>query len=88
MAGVSDPDPAALAHYRAELRRAAGGAQRLGFALAGLGVLAAALRGTVLPALPELVPLVLIVTALGLMLIGTVRRVRYHLRRMRGFRPD
>ncbi len=76
-------DPAEIARMRAELVHVGGGARRLGFLLAGLGVLAAALRGTVLPALPELIPLVLIVTALGLMAIGTVRRIRYHVRRMR-----
>ncbi len=77
-------DPAEIARMRAELAHAGGGARRMGFLLAGLGVFAAALQGTILPALPQLVPLVLIVTALGLMAIGTVRRIRYHLRRMRG----
>lgn len=77
------PDPAVVARYRAELRQV-GGPLIGGLALATLGVLAALLRGTIAPWLPELVPLILIVTALGLMLIGIVRRARYHLRRMRG----
>ncbi|WP_326523480.1 hypothetical protein [Sphingomonas sp.] len=77
-------DPAVRAAYRAELMHVAQGTRRLGFLLAGLGLIAAVLRGTALPGLPEIVPLVLIVTALGLMLIGIVRRTRYHLRRMRG----
>lgn len=77
-------DPAELARYKAELRHVASGTRAGGFALAGIGALAAVLRGTVAPWLPELVPLVLIVTALGLMLIGIVRRTRYHLKRMRG----
>ncbi len=61
----------------------AAGPQMVAIALAGLGVAAAALRGTVAPWLPELVAVVLIVTALGLMLIGMVRRARWHLRRLR-----
>lgn len=77
-------DPAELARYKAELRHVAAGTRAAGFALAAVGVLAAVLRGTVAPWLPELVPFVLIVAALGLMLIGIVRRARYHLRRMRG----
>ena len=77
-------DPAELARYKAELRHVASGMRGAGFALAGLGVIAAVLRGTVAPWLPELVPLILIATALGLMLIGIVRRTRYHMRRMRG----
>ena len=77
-------EPAELARYKAELRHVAAGTRQLGFLLAGLGIIAAILRGTVVPGLPELVPLILIVTALGLMLIGIVRRARYHLGRMRG----
>jgi len=77
-------DAAMRAQYRAELRQVAAGTRTAGLALAALGALAAVLRGTAAPWLPELVPLVLIVTALGLMLIGIVRRTRYHLRRMRG----
>ncbi|UIJ44576.1 hypothetical protein LZK98_16150 [Sphingomonas cannabina] len=76
-------DPAELARYRHELRMVARGTRLSGIALALLGVLAAILRGSVLPSLPEVVPLALIVTALGLMLIGTWRRVRYHMQRMR-----
>lgn len=79
-------DPAERARYIAELRHVALGPRRLGVALALLGVVAAILRGTAMPHLPELVPLVLIVTALGLMLLGIVRRTRYHLTRMRGLR--
>ncbi|MGK6321090.1 hypothetical protein [Sphingomonas sp. DT-204] len=76
-------DPAELARYRRELAMVARGTRLSGIALALLGVVAAILRGSVLPSLPELVPLALIVTALGLMLIGTVRRARYHMQRMR-----
>lgn len=82
------PDPDELARFRAELVHVARGPRRLGFLLAALGIVAAALRGTVIPGLPELVPLTLIVTALGLMLIGVGRRARYHLRRMRDLNRD
>lgn len=57
------------------------GTHRGAILLAGLGALAAVLRGTALPGMPRLVPVALIVTALGLVLIGIVRRVRWHLRR-------
>jgi p-aminobenzoyl-glutamate transporter AbgT len=52
--------------------------QRLGLMLALVGALAAVLRGTALPALPRLVPVVLIVTALGLIGIGAIRRWRVY----------
>jgi hypothetical protein len=61
------------------LRHAGSGTHRAGMMLAAFGVLAAVLHGTVLPGLPRLVAVVLIVTALGLIGIGTVRRVRHHL---------
>jgi histidine ammonia-lyase len=77
-------DPAVRARYITELRMVASGARRAGIMLAVLGVIAAVLRATVWPWMPELVPLVLIVTALGLMLLGIVRRIRYHLKRRRG----
>lgn len=64
------------AHARAEWPR------KLGMMFAALGLLAAALRSTAAPWLPRLVPVVLIVTALGLMGIGIIRRLRF-LRRPR-----
>ncbi len=79
-------DSAELARYRRELRAVGGGLRSGGIMLAVLGVIAAVLRGTAWPWLPELVPLVLIVTALGLMLLGIVRRTRYHLSRIRGLK--
>ena len=54
------------------------GPRRLGLMLAALGLIAAVLRGTAAPWLPKLVPVVLIVTALGLIGVGIVRRARYH----------
>ncbi|MES2339082.1 MAG: hypothetical protein V4537_13385 [Pseudomonadota bacterium] len=79
----SDVDPAALARLRGELAYVTA-PQRLGFLVAALGVFMAILRGTALPGLPRVVPAALILTALGLLAIGTIRRVRWHRRRMRG----
>ena len=77
-----EPDPADVRRLRAELAYVSA-PQRLGFVLAGLGVAAAIVRGTALPALPRIVPAALILTALGLVVIGTIRRVRWHRRRVR-----
>jgi hypothetical protein len=78
-----EPDAAALAAYRAEVRHVATAPLRLGVLLALLGVIAAVLRGTAVPVLPRAVPAVLIIAALGVMLVGVVRRARYHLKRIR-----
>lgn len=77
-------DPAQRAAYLAELRQVARGTRNGGIALALLGFVLALVRAFWLPQLPAIVPLVLIVTALGLILIGIVRRLRWHMRRMRG----
>lgn len=76
------PDPRSD-DYQLALAHAVLGPHRLGLVLAALGVIAAVLRGTVLPGLPRAVALVLIATALGLMVIGTIRRIRFHVTRMR-----
>lgn len=76
-------DPAQRAAYLAELRGVARTTRTAGVALATAGCGLAILRAVWLPALPALVPLTLIVTALGLLLIGIVRRVRWHWRRLR-----
>jgi hypothetical protein len=76
-------DPAELVRLRAELAYVTA-PQRLGFVVAALGLAAAILRATALPALPRAVAVVLIATALGLFAIGTIRRIRWHRRRMRG----
>ena len=90
MAPVSDPagdvEEAALAAWRAEFARTSRLPLTAGIALAAMGVLAAILRGTAWPWLPRAVPIAIIATALGLMLIGSVRRIRYHLQRLRHLR--
>ena len=81
--GGLTPDQADLTRLRAELAYVTA-PQRLGFMIAGLGVAMAILRGTALPGMPRVVPAALILTALGLLVIGTIRRLRWHRRRMRG----
>ncbi len=76
------PDPRSE-EYHLALAHAVLGPHRLGLVLAALGVIAAVLRGTVLPGVPRIVAVVLIATALGLMVIGTIRRIGYQIRRMR-----
>lgn len=81
--GVPVPDigPTADIERRlAEWRGVAQGPRTAGIALAGFGVVGAILRATVLPRLPQIVPVLLIVLALGLLGIGIVRRLRYHQR--------
>lgn len=77
-------DPGERAAYLAEMRRVGRGTRAGGMAFAVLGVAAAIVRAYWLPELSELVPLALILLALGLMMIGIIRRVRWHMRRMRG----
>ena len=76
------PDPADVIRLRAELAYVTA-PQRLGFLLAVLGLMLAILRGTAMPGVPRLLPAAIILTALGLLAIGTIRRVRWHRRRMR-----
>lgn len=77
-------DPVERAAYLAEMRRIGRGTRASGMALAVLGAGLAIIRAYWLPTLPQLIPLVLILLALGLMLIGIIRRVRWHVGRMRG----
>ena len=77
-------DPVERAAYLAEMRRIGSGTRAGGMAFAVLGVVAAIVRAYWLPQLPAVLPLALILLALGLMMIGVIRRVRWHLGRMRG----
>lgn len=77
-------DPAERAVYLAEMRRVGSGTRAGGMAFALIGVVLAIVRAYWLPGMPQLLPLVFILLALGLMLIGIVRRVRWHMGRMRG----
>lgn len=84
MAASNLNDPAERAAYLAELRQVARGTRIGGLALAVAGAGLAIVRAYWLPTLPALVPLAVIVTALGLILVGIVRRARWHLGRLRG----
>ena len=77
-------DPAERAAYIAELSQVSRGTRSVGLALAVAGAGLAVIRAVWLPRLPALVPLVLIVLALGLLAIGMVRRVRWHFGQLRG----
>ena len=77
-------DPAQRAAYVAELKQVASGTRSAGLALAFLGLLIAVVRAVWLPAIPAVVPMAVIALALGLLLLGIVRRVRWHLGRMKG----
>ncbi|MES2755663.1 MAG: hypothetical protein V4659_13485 [Pseudomonadota bacterium] len=83
-------DPATRAAYLAELRQVARGARLGGLTLAVVGAGLAVVRTYWLPQLPAWLPLAVIATALGLILIGIVRRTRWHLAHMggRAKRPD
>lgn len=76
-------DPTQRAAYVAELKQVARGTRSAGLALAFLGLALALVRALWLPAIPAVVPMAVIALALGLLLLGIVRRVRWHLGRMR-----
>jgi hypothetical protein len=76
------PDPRSD-DYRVALGHAVLGPHRLGLVLAALGVVVAVVRGTVLPGIPRGIAIVLIAAALGLMVIGSIRRIALHWRYMR-----
>lgn len=77
-------DPAQRATYVAELKQVARGTRSAGLALAFLGLVLAVVRALWLPVIPAVVPMTVISLALGLLLLGIVRRVRWHIGRMRG----
>lgn len=78
-------DPEALRAYRLELRRVALLPRRLGVALAVVGGLLSFQREQL--ALPDAVPLGLLLLGVIGMAIGITQRTRYHRRRMAGEDP-
>jgi len=80
MTGLPDPRSE---DYKVALAHAVLGPHRLGLVLAALGVVIAVIRGTALPGIPRVVPVLFIALALGLMIIGTIRRIAMQLRHMR-----
>ena len=79
------PDPRSE-DYKLALANAVLGPHRLGLVLAAVGVVIAVVRGTVLPGIPRVVPVLCIALALGLMVIGTIRRIAMQMRHMRNQR--
>lgn len=79
------PDPRSQ-DYEVALAHAVLGPHRLGLVLAAVGVVIAVVRGTVLPGIPRVVPVLFIALALGLMVIGTIRRIAMQVRHMRNQR--
>lgn len=77
-------DPLELAAYRRELRGFARGVRWGGVAITIVGTVIAALRALVWPAIPELIPMVVIAWGALLMLTAIALRTAYHARRMRG----
>ena len=77
-------DPAEFAAYRKELREVVRGLRygSVGVTLAGAAVRAGAAK--VWPAIPVLVPVVVIALGVMLMITAIAFRTAYHARRMRG----
>jgi len=77
-------DPVELAAYRRELRGVARGVRSGGVGITLAGTVIAALRAWAWPAMPVLVPLVVIAWGTLLMLTSIALRTAYHARRMSG----
>jgi hypothetical protein len=77
-------DPADLAAYRRELRGVASGVRWGGIGITLVGATVAALRAWVWPAIPVLIPLIVVAWGMLLMLTAIALRMAYHARRMRG----
>ncbi|AOH86892.1 hypothetical protein AWL63_17200 [Sphingomonas panacis] len=79
-------DPAQRAAYARELRAVARPVRLMGVALAVAGALLAALQRTRYPAIPTVLPLVLLSLGALHMLAAVAVRLKYHQRRMKGDR--
>ena len=77
-------DPGDLAAYRRELRGVASGVRWGGIGIMLIGAIVAALRAWVWPAMPALIPLIVVAWGMLLMLTAIALRMAYHARRMRG----
>jgi hypothetical protein len=73
-------DPGDLAAYRHELR----GVRWGGIGITLVGAVVAALRAWAWPAIPALIPLIVVAWGMLLMLTAIALRMAYHARRMRG----
>lgn len=77
-------DPAEFAAYRQELRQVVRGLRIGSAGVTIVGAVLALLRAKVWPAIPLLVPLVVIALGVTLMITAIAFRTAYHVRRMRG----
>ncbi len=77
-------DPAEFAAYRQELRRVVRGLRMGSVGVMIVGAMLALLRAKVWPAIPILVPLVVVALGVTLMITAIAFRTAYHVRRMRG----
>ena len=77
-------DPAELAAYRTELRRVVRGLRYGSVGVTIAGAVMALLRAKLWPAIPMLVPVVVIALGVMLMITAIAFRTAYHARRMRG----
>ena len=77
-------DPEQFAAYKRELRAVARPIRLMGVGLIVAGALLAALQRTRFPAIPSVIPLVLIALGALHMLVGIAIRTKYHQKRMKG----
>jgi hypothetical protein len=77
-------DPLELAAYRRELRGVASGVRWGGIGITLVGAVVAALRARAWPAIPVLIPMIVVAWGMLLMLTAIALRIAYHARRMRG----
>jgi len=77
-------DPLELTAYRRELRSVASGVRWGGIGITLIGAMVAALRAWAWPAIPALIPMIVVAWGMMLMLTAIALRMAYHARRMRG----
>ena len=77
-------DALELAAYRRELRSVASGVRWGGIGITLIGAMVAALRAWAWPAIPALIPMIVVAWGMMLMLTAISLRMAYHARRMRG----
>jgi hypothetical protein len=77
-------DPAELAAYRTELRRVVRGLRYGSVGVMMVGAAVALARAKTWPAIPVLVPVIMIALGVMLMITAIAFRTAYHARRMRG----
>ena len=77
-------DPVEFAAYSRELRGVASGVRWGGIGITLIGAVVAALRAWAWPAIPALIPMIVVAWGMLLMFTAIALRTAYHARRMRG----